>query len=624
MIEKRSHVLAHDPVHGQQVFVLPANDLFEKTASITKEAQVSDVIAEAIENLKAEPGHRYVLVNGIGAGEFWGSNRNGDYFPEGGLKHAGEDYGFRTFLSGHNFLHHENKDPLKAVGTVKCAHYNQKMHRVELLLDTDLAKLAKADPEIYEKVANGEPVDVSMGSKCDFDVCSLCSHRAATRAEYCAHLKTAMNQITDIGQKAYAYTPHPRFFDISYVTKGADVTAKALHYLDKQASVAENVMSRFKGAECPNPAAHEKVAADSSFLPMEFPEDEKNAVALLERVEPTIPFETLSAMAKVGFNASLSTCSHLGIVLKPEEYQAIALVALGHEKVAASAFAASACIDPSSAGSWFDPSLKEIKAQTSPENVNGKIAELLCDFIADRTILQPYFTSRIEKISRIPSGTLSKIASQNAIRKEASSFMTPELAVAMALGYLIYRKGVPGTNASTIAKELASPEISKKVLTVLMPIMGGAAIVDRMLAYQPETNKTAGIGMEYIAPIAGTYLYSAHAKRKAERGEPISGLEHMALDYPLPLALGAVGGIKLLKSKIMGTMAKSGGIISDMQKRAVSELLMAMGSGFYRPRPSGLIGYTADAAIASGIAAGASKVKKLFSKKPSEETDLVL
>jgi hypothetical protein len=605
------------------VFVLGGE--FEKTASIVKIAEVSDVIAQAIEGLKAEAGHRYVLVNGIGAGEFWGSNRNGDYFPEGGLKHAGEDYGFRTFLTGHNFIHHENKDPLKSVGTVKCAHYNTKMHRVELLLDTDLAKLAKADPEIYEKVANGDPVDVSMGSKCDFDVCSICSHRAATRQEYCAHLKTAMNQITDIGQKAYAYTPHPRFFDISYVTKGADVTAKALHYLDKQASVADNVLSRLKAAACPAPELHEKVASDTSYSIPTFPEHDREAVALLERVEPTIPFETLFGMAKVGFNASLSTCSNLGIVLKPEEYQAIALVAMGHEKEARAAYEASACIDPSSAGSWFNPSLKVIQAQVAPENVDAKVAGLLCDFIADRTIFQPYFTARIEKISRTPQRILSKIASANSIRKEASSFMTPELAIAMALGYLIYRKGVPGTNASTIVKELASPEISKKVLTVLLPILAGGAVIDRVLSYEPATNKkTAGMGLEYIAPIAGTYLYSAHAKRKAERGEPISGLEHMALDYPLPIALGSVLGIKGLKRKIMGTMGKSGGIISDMQKRAVSELLMAMGSGFYRPRASGLIGYAADGAIVAGIAAGAGKVKKMFGKKPSAETDLVL
>jgi hypothetical protein len=617
MIEKRSHVQAYDPVHGQNVFVLGGE--LEKTASIVKIAEVSDVIAQAIEGLKAEPGHRYVLVNGIGAGEFWGSNRNGDYFPEGGLKHAGEDYGFRTFLAGHNFLHHENKDPLKAVGTVKCAHYNTKMHRVELLLDTDLAKLAKADPEIYEKVANGDPVDVSMGSKCDFDVCSICSHRAATRQEYCAHLKTAMNQVMDGGQKAYAYTPHPRFFDISYVTKGADVTAKALHYLDKQASLADNVVSRLKAAACPAPEMHEKVASQATYSLPSFKEDDRCVVALLEAVEPTIPFEALAGMAKIGFNETLSTCTNLGVILKPEEYQAVALVALGHEKEARAAYDAGASIDPSTAGSWFDPSLRPIKAQISSDNMSEKVAEIICDFVPERSIFEPFFSSRIESISHVPSATLSKIASANAIMKEASSFMTAELAAALALGYLIYRGGTPGAATETLREALSKPGMSKKVLTVLLPLMAAGSVVDKMLNYQPQTSlKTAGWGAGWVAPVAGTYLYSAYAKRKAERGEPISGLEHMAIDYPLPLALGAVAGIKGLTRKIRGTTGKTGGIISDMNKSGSQDLALALGSGFYRPRASGLAGYAADSVIAVGLAKLFGSLKNLVTGDKSK------
>jgi hypothetical protein len=616
MIEKRSHVLAHDPIHGQNVFVLGGE--FEKTASIVKVAEISDVIAEAIEGLKAEAGHRYVLVNGIGAGEYWSSNRNGDYFPESGLKHAGDDYGFRTFLSGHNFLHHENKDPLKAVGTVKCAHYNTKMHRVELLLDTDLAKLAKADPEIYEKVANGEPIDVSMGSKCDFDVCSICSHRAATRQEYCAHLKTAMNQVMDGGQKAYAYTPHPRFFDISYVTKGADVTAKALHYLDKQASLADNVISRLKAAACPAPEMHEKVAAATAYSIPSFREDDRCVVALLEAVEPTLPFETLRGMAKVGFNETLSTCTNLGVILKPEEYQAVALVALGHEKEARAAYDASASIDPSSAGSWFDPSIRPIKAQVASENVSEKVAELICDFVRERTIFEPFFSARVEKISRVPVATLSKIASKIAITKEASSFMTSELAVALALGYLVYRGGSPAAATETLREALAKPGMPKKVLTIILPLMFAGSVVDKMLSYNPETSlKTASMA-GWVAPVAGTYLYSAYAKRKAERGEPISGLEHMALDYPLQLSIGAVLGLKGLTNKIKGTTGKASGIISDMNKSGSQDLALALGSGIYRPRASGLAAYAADSVIAVGLAKLLGSIKSLVTGDKSK------
>ena len=57
---------------------------------------------------QVKPDHRKisVLVNALGAGEFWGSNINGDHFPEAGLLHEGPDYGFKTFLNAFPFKHH--------------------------------------------------------------------------------------------------------------------------------------------------------------------------------------------------------------------------------------------------------------------------------------------------------------------------------------------------------------------------------------------------------------------------------------------------------------------------------------------------------------------------------------
>lgn len=630
MIEKHAHVAAFDPVHGQQVFVLPGNEIFEKTASIVKEAQVSDEIAQEIATLKKESGHRYVLVNGIGAGEYWSSNRNGDFFSEAGLKHAGDDYGYRTFLSGHNFIHHQNKDPQRAVGTVKVAHYNPRMHRVELLIDTDLDKLAKADPELYEKVANGEAVDVSMGSKCDFDVCSICSKRSATRAEYCSHLKEAMNQTLSDGRKVYAYTPHPRFFDISYVTKGADVTAKALHYLDKGASegAGQATVKTASVISCPDPALHEEVSCEAGYTTPEFPADHRSAVRLLEAVEPAIDEATLDAMAKVGYNEALSTLSHFGVVLSPAEYQRLTLTAIGEQPLAEKLAQRGAVIDPGSVGSWFDPSIPTLPAQTDPARISPKVASLLADVIQERTIFEPFFSARLQKAAVISRETLSKMALP--IEKDAGAFMTPELAAALGLGYLIYRKGIPTSDIDALKKSIHDPSMAKKVLLVLVPLLAAGSVVDKMMSMNPGTKypgeKQGGFASQVIAPVAGTYLYSAYAKRKAEQGRPVSGLEHLFIDYPLPLALGGVAaatkflGKKAPKvaepSRLGRTMAKSSAIISrgngeerpQMQKSAVSEMLLAFGSGIYKPRLSGVAAFGIDAVIASALAAGYKKV----------------
>lgn len=624
MIEKHCHIPAFDGVQ-QNVFVLPDQEIF-KTASITKQAEVSDEIAAFVSNMPRESGHKYVLVNGIGAGEFWSSNRNGDYFPEGGLKHAGDDYGFQTFLSGWNFCHHDNKDPQKAVGCVKFAHYNPRMHRVELVLDTDMAKLARTDPATYEKVAHDEPVDVSMGSKCDFDVCSICSNRAATRAEYCPHLKLAMNQVTSSGQKVYAYTPHPRFFDISYVTKGADVTAKALQYLDKRASDeagADFELTAKKVAEvakaCPDPSLHEDVSCEEPYEMPEFPESHKLGVAILEAVEPSISADDIDRLAKLGYNQAIATASHLGIVLRPEEYQRLALMALGQRDLAYQLEKVGSVIDPSEAGSWFDPSVKTVREQWAFENWSHDAADILAGYAEKRSFFEPFMTARTRKAAAIPRETLIKIARSRELTKDAAGYMTPELAATLALGYIIYRKGIQNVDVDAVKNVVHDPGASKKLLMILIPLIAAGSVVERMMTFRPPTGdaeKKAGVGTEVLAPLGASYLYSAYVRRKAEQGKPISGVEHLFMDYPSGIGLAGVLGIAGAKRRMKGTMGKRSDMISfvtQTEKNAglATDAMLAFGAGMYRPRLSGLLALLADTAIASGIASAASGVKKM-------------
>lgn len=611
MIEKYATIDAFDPVHGQNVFVFLPGEEMEKTASLLKEAQISDKLAQAIESLRREPGHAYVLVNAMGAGEYWSSNRNGDYWPEGGLKHAGDEYGYETFLSGHNFVHHQNKDPKRAVGTVKCAYYNDRMHRVELLIDTDLEKLRAADPDLHEKVAAGEPVDVSMGSKCDYDICSICSNKAATRAEYCSHLKTAMNQILADGRKVYAYTPHPRFFDISYVTKGADVTAKALHYLDKKASDGEATQSG--GAdEGPRPAPSREKAA---FAAPTFPERDLYVVGRLVALEREIPAETLAKLASIGYHKALSTASHLGIVLRPEEYQYLTLSALGHKEAADRMAAAGAVVDLEGAPSWLEPSVEVVPQQFASANWSAKAAAVLAEHVPHRSILEPYLSERVKKAMLLPAGKVASFAEDRALRKEAGRFLTPEMAAAMALGYVIYRKGIPRADIGKLKQALHDPATAKKVVPVLVALIAAGSVVDKTLSFEPMTGaKTAGFGAEVALPVAGTYLYSAHARRKAERGEPLSTPEIVAGRHPLATSLGLVAGIQALKRKFKGTVKKSSakitGVTPEEKSAGVEQAILALGSGIYRPRASGLLGYLADTAILTGIVKGVGKLTK--------------
>jgi hypothetical protein len=200
-------------------------------------------IAEFADQLRSRDDGRYVLLNALGAGEYYGSNKNGDYFNEWSLlgdtippdvqeflREKGlpipTEWGYKTFERyAYPYKHHDNDDPMKSCGErVCCADYNHKMHRVELIV---FIRGDKA-PEIVRKIDSGEAIAFSMGARLPFDVCSICRKPARKKDEYCDHLKTMLNYIFPDGRKVFAYNYFPRFFDISIVTVPADRSAYSL------------------------------------------------------------------------------------------------------------------------------------------------------------------------------------------------------------------------------------------------------------------------------------------------------------------------------------------------------------------------------------------------------------
>ena len=255
--------------------------MFEKTAS----PQLMPSVSKYIASLRPQQDAQYVLLNAMGAGEYWGSNINGDYFPEAALIHAPDSwtgnplvdrelakdwpYGYPTFYYAYPYSHHRNKDTSKAFGVVELAVWNPNMKRVELVARIDKDKCEQfGGVPIWDKLKAGQFPDVSMGCKVPFDTCSICLdwdkyrraqatfnprqhkspgeavlawhrvHKARdgvgirglsiTRADYCDHAKKMMNRILRDGRKVFVYNDYPRFFDISFVFIGADKTAKVM------------------------------------------------------------------------------------------------------------------------------------------------------------------------------------------------------------------------------------------------------------------------------------------------------------------------------------------------------------------------------------------------------------
>jgi hypothetical protein len=184
-----------------------------------------------------DPSKVYLHINAMGAGEYYGANRNGDFFPEDNLLKY-----YKTFESAHVFRHHINKDPAKAIGRVLLAIYNEKMHRVELIVEVDKS----LGRDVESRVIAGDNPWTSMACKTPYDTCSVCGNRAHSRAEYCDHLANGMNKVAADGKRSYAINDGPlRFFDISIVVKPADPTSGVL---EKVAAVL-NGSSAFPTAE---------------------------------------------------------------------------------------------------------------------------------------------------------------------------------------------------------------------------------------------------------------------------------------------------------------------------------------------------------------------------------------
>lgn len=219
----------------------------EKTASAEfKPSNLHPAVQAFVKGMKKTDKGIYILVNALGAAEYWGSNVNGDLFPEAALIHSppGWDklspekmrevgktwkYGFPSFMNAYPYKHHVNKDPSRAFGEVSIAVWNPKMHRVELVVYIDRARCKKwAATDVLDRIENGEFPDVSMGCKVPYDICTICQNRSKTKKDYCIHAQSEMNRIYPDGRKVAVVNDFPRFFDISFVFIGADKSAKVL------------------------------------------------------------------------------------------------------------------------------------------------------------------------------------------------------------------------------------------------------------------------------------------------------------------------------------------------------------------------------------------------------------
>ena len=287
-------------------------------------------------DITPEAGSTYVLVLALGASEYYGPNRNGDAFTEAELKKH-----YKTFETGaHVYKSHVNKDPAKKLGDVVKAFYNDKMHRVELILKIDHDRA----PDIAKKIREQKDVAVSMGCRIKFDVCSICGNEAASRDKYCTHLKYQMGEILPDGRVVCAYNPSPKFFDISVVWRPADRTGYMLKKIARHSAGTDTPYAGVMGAELGDKVAGLTVIAKALQKSADMEKqvagvgtDTVNAsdpeamedlhTKWLKTVAPRtlagykkLSSEDVTALARHSLPEVLSTLSSMGIILTTPEF----------------------------------------------------------------------------------------------------------------------------------------------------------------------------------------------------------------------------------------------------------------------------------------------------------------
>ena len=372
---------------------------------LVKIACASSEIEEFLKTLDKKPENLYVIIAAVGAGEYYGNNSRGDYFPEVELlRHH------KTFEQGHVFLHHFNKDPEKAIGKILFSSYNEAMHRVELICEI-WRNVAPKD--LLERIDGGGLVETSMGCRVKSDVCSICAQVARRADEHCDHIKNYAGAYLPDGRRVYAINYEPRFFDISIVNKGADRTSKILQKIacvscancgkcgnyptedlieawEKRAALSKKSDITKQTPTTFSRAMEDKVTA----LGPEYGKQMRDVVSVLkpriERITPRLSEGEIRKLAQYPLDEVLSTLNCSFVNLAPPEFQRLVLIKLGMEKLAD---------EFDRKGITFDYT-EDDEMEENPlhiQKANIKIANEILDIIEKRSSFPPFIIDRISK-----------------------------------------------------------------------------------------------------------------------------------------------------------------------------------------------------------------------------------
>lgn len=472
-------------------------------------------------NLEVEEDNSYV-VRGL---VVHNCNVNGDAFERRYLEPENPEWGHKSFETYANaFQHHQNKVSERGFGRVPVAVYEKLMQRVEGVFRIDRSKAERVGAGwVLQKIDEGLPVDLSMGAKVKYDICSICGQQSKSISAYCTHLKSQMAQILPDGRIVCAYNPWPRFFDLSFVLLRA---AKEAAILQKVASSdAARSMTEFLDNYVPldTPQAFEK-AASSKVAKVKLAELEKRFPAVYYQIvrplyqnEESLPKGLLERLSSYSFPEILSSTAASGIVLRPPEFQHLYLSRNGHPDLAGQLLHDGRVFDCGQHNGLHNGGISYLLRDG---DISMPVLRELADWIPRRSVLQPFVSRRI--VITLESKPMPKVAALKTVRNPVLDEVAGE--------YAKYINGMASL-----------PSFLKSAMLRQGDLFDMFAAAD----FNPM-EKVSGFKSDTLIPamalILPTYLLAAKWNADQRAGRDLSLLQRFVADHPILTSVGLLTG----------------------------------------------------------------------------------
>jgi len=537
------------------VKLMPVGDE-EKTASVLGK-HIPDEIALFAKAAKSSEDCVWLHVIAMTAGDFYGPNRNGDFFYEADLlgmqdqeeanKNIGEYTGkplqrYKTFLQASFYHHHKNKPDLghPRFGRVVVVAYNHIMHRVELVLQVfritkkigDITYLG--DPDTCGKAMRGEQIAFSMGCKVPGDYCSITGVWNKTVANYGLHLKTMMGRIMPDGRRVYAINRKPRFFDISKVLIPADplglsITKVASVIIGSAQKALDYGMEDNEKLSILKKSEIKKIIPDGKLIGELADQHEMPG---LEYTDDDLPSNVLDSLGNLSLGKALTNLLASGMLASPREVGTIITIRIQRSP------------------NW----MKETPDIDWNGGVDSDVQKELAKHAASRSFFGHLPLNRMEKLANVEE------KAEKSLPDKIYEKFNKQLPVGVTLGallasiYAIYRKNIRSGTMEDFFK------LIEKNPYVLPALVGGGTLASSTISAAME--KKADVHKNVNKMLLATaipYVGSAYLTQKEREGKQLGSVSRFIKDNPGALAIGAnigaFGGAKFLKDKLTSKVA---------------------------------------------------------------------